>query len=175
MRVTLTHALAAAVFVTALGVAPAAPRLAAPRQLQPGGEIFSLGPQERVAAAGVGTASGLAMFDSWVTSDYMFDEYTTDITWYDWEQIQVFGTFRASSARSVTGTLMVKDSRGQTVVTDAVTGTPEPGTLNGVMFDIGYMIPGTYKVTVKFKQGDRSVSQSYWMTVVADNAVVTAP
>ena len=86
-------ALAVAVIV-ALGAATAVlagagqPRLQTPRLIvrEPGLHRLEV-PTGTVLPLGIGKPNSLAMGDTWITSDQLLSDYSTDIAWYNTETL----------------------------------------------------------------------------------------
>ena len=157
----------AALTLLAAGTVLAAPgRLPQPRITEHG--FHTLSPRPDVLPLGIGKPSGLAMVESWVTSDLVADEFTTFPFWYDTESISIFLAFYNTKSVNTNITVQVKDESGATVSNQVDTEIFDPDSLIGGTIDVGLLSPGAYKVIVKIKQGTKSVGQQYWMLVYAD-------
>jgi hypothetical protein len=166
-----------------LGTIPlvgAAERLEAPRALPDASGFFALPPSG--GAPGLpgidlmglktGKPATIAAMSSWVNSDLMPDDYTTDVRWFTNETLVFFVWFYTEKARDVTVDVIVKDVNRARVFSDTFTDAPLVGELNGFFFNSQlFWDPGFYKLTVKFKQGKKVAGLKYWFQVVtADTA-----
>lgn len=166
MTQRITRSLAAVlVLVAGMSVAQAE-RLTTPRpHVDRSREFVTMEMPGTVAGLGIGSPAGLAMGDAWVTSDLMVDDNTTSSYWCVGEYISVVGLFSTSKPTNVKATITVKTQSGNTIVTDTFTGAPITDEILGFIFDVGNLEQGNYKVTFKYKQGDKIVGQSFWIGV----------
>ncbi len=165
MRLMQKTAIVVVLAICLASTAFAAKRPDAPRPLEPGLRLVAAPQQATVAPLAIGNPNGLAMMDSWMTSDWEVDQWTTNYLWYDAEALEVVGGFFTPKAKNVTATVTVKDQVGNVVWSDSGVFIIEPNTINYVTATIGQLQPGVYKVIGKFKQGTTTVGQTYWIAV----------
>ena len=170
MRIVRNAVLSCLVGVCALSGALATPRHELKR-LPAGTKGFIQAPTgSTMAGLGVGNSTKFAYTNSWATSDGLVcdgfvDEFKTDFIFYTDEMLEdVFG-FYSLTNKSVTVSILVKDSTGATAYQDSFAGAPEPDLVNYIVWPIGVLPAGNYKILVKAKQGATTVGGSYWITV----------
>lgn len=167
-RSTLRLGAIAVLSLLAVGTVLAAPqgRMPMPRITEHG--FHKLEPTPGLMPLGIGKPNGLAMVESWVTSDLVTDDYTTYPFWYDSENISIFLAFYTAKSLNTSITIQIKDESGATVFNGADTEVFDADSLIGGTVPVGPLVPGGYKVMVKVKQGAKSVGQQFWMLVYAD-------
>lgn len=138
-----------------------------PRILGHGMQIVKAPSDVRVAPILSGNPAGLAMFGTWVTSDWEADPWTTNTLWYDEENLVVYWCFMTTKAPNVGASILVKNQSGAEVYRNS--GEFEI-TTNEVwnIYDegIGMLPPGNYKIIVKIRQGTRVVGNTYWIQTI---------
>jgi hypothetical protein len=152
-------------FATAVAADGTRPRLETPRHVIREHALRSIQPQGQVMPLGIGNAHSFAMGDTWITSDQLTDDYSTDIAFYTDENLAVFLWFYSLTDKNVTISIQVKDSSGTTVFTDGFTVTPGADAINYTVLDLGMYTEGPYKIIVKVKQGSKIIGQQHWFAV----------
>ena len=140
-------------------------RLPAPRNMMPRSVIAPSVAQDRSAALAVGRTGHLIMLDSWITSNYMPDDSTTAIVWYDIETLMVVASFFAQSSAEVTASVDVFNDMGRSVASQSFTGGPYPVHVNSFGASIGVLPAGYYRVRIRVKQGQTIVGQQFWIQI----------
>jgi len=128
-------------------------------------EPRSFGPAPQIQSLAMGKPTGLAALSSWVTSDMMADDYSTDAMWYDFEQIRVMGMFYSPRDRALRAAIRITDMNNDVVESGVAQFSPDPASVMYVSLDVGELAPGFYKAKVTYKQGNRAAGSEYWFTV----------
>jgi hypothetical protein len=112
-----------------------------------------------------GKPSKLAMVDAWITSDLLPDDFSTDVIWFSNESLTLLAYFFTPIDKTVKATFILQDQSGATILNDVFSFTPDPGFVQGVLYDIGPLPVDAYRATIKYKQGKKTVGQQIWMLV----------
>lgn len=171
MKRTLAVATVLLISLSRTHAASGPERLKTPRHLGPY-STFSPVPSDssvysgdRSAALSVGKPGKILMLDAWITSDYMPDDWTTAIVWYDIENLAVVGSFFAQSSAEVTASVNVVSDRGTPVAAQSFSASPFPAHSNRTSFTLGALPVGYYRVRFRVKQGSRTIGQEFWIQV----------
>ena len=157
-------AIASILAVCTLTGASAVQRLEAPRPL-PTVRAYRTLPAGTVAPIGIGTPSNFAMGDTWIVSNLLPDEFSTDIVWYDSETLGIFAAFYSSTSKETATILQVKNQAGAIVAEGSFSDPAIAGAINYLVMGIGVLPAAPYKVILKFKQGTKVIGQQYWIGV----------
>ena len=167
MRTTYKIAVLTALAISLSPAASAGKKLDSPRLLEPGLPIVATAPPGNVAAPlSASTPRALTMCSAWMTSDFEIDEFATNTLWCECEDMTVRGGFYTPLSKSVSATVSIKDSTGALIAKADGTLAPETA-ITPVRAEFGQFAAGFYKVITRIRQGDRTVSQSFWFQVTA--------
>ena len=161
------------VVVAVLGVglvsmAWAAKRPDAPRPSEPGIKLVAMPQNTQVAPLEVGAWGKFAMMDAWMNSTWEPDMWTTNYGWCNnGEELHLIAGFTPSKLKPITATVVLKDPAGKVLGNDSEQFEITTMDLQWVDATVGQIPePGTYKIIVKFKQGNTTIGQSFWFTVL---------
>ena len=186
MSVIRTYVICAAVGLCLAGGGLEAKQFQATRAVEPGtglrlvtvnaGSGNGDSPEESVSSAlRVGRPAAIAKCDTWITSDYEIDLFTSNYLWCDFENLQIVGGFFSPHDATVHASVVVRNGAGVEFYAAEGIFSVDPSTINYIIADVGPLPPGFYQVLNKLKQGRKAVGQKFWLQVTDETDPLCTP